>query len=705
MTIIAFAKGYKKSAVTMFPKKDADLAEPAMIYLRTPRDWRDLYGDNTAEALTQDYMRDAYSREFGATKKEKAWMIEYTRANLWKSYTDSDIKGNKRYESVCGHDYSDVIVSTAGMQRNPAREKCADILREMGNIQDLKDNWMAHALVKKTWSEIIKELAKAAIVALPAEYNEPKLFEAEILSGIDQAGKAGNAVDATKTGYRNGLSEVKPEKKATLTEAQSLYNRGDRAGAYKTVGGTIYRALSSAVTDENTRIRLGEVSGKIKAGAAVNPENTGATLTEIENSLAMAGDISTDRLLAGIGQSLGGFHLLMNRPQTAAATGGDDGNHKDKPGYKVAESTEADKSEKTPTTQQRNSTTTTITEDDQYQAMGISEIIRAAKAEKARDTKERLAASLAKKTPSNTIEIGEMLDLLDTNKDMEGDVALRGAVKGAMRKIKDPSFAPVFAKKVKRGGVESRRVAIQKVAEFKYKEAVPDLIDMVKGLDDESAIRKMPFDEAYLMLDAFNALGDIGDERAIPIVWKKLGKLNGRDPEVIGKFGQKVLPQLIDATKVSKDDDEKDAAYAAINSIKDKNAIPVLWKTVQTEKDSRLRGVCAGALMGTLTKNTTPTYNSFVEYLNQESRKDEEMEYYALLAAYRRKDVVFIVSVLKIPDDLNKISAIRFLTELKDLSSVPGLEAALKDPDKEIRYRAAAALKKITGKDYSGGIK
>ncbi len=338
VTVIAFGKGYLKTAATMFPENDDDSALPVLLYAGKPKDWYDLYGQNTAEALTEEYMRNGYSVDYGATKKEKAWMLAYTQSNLWKAYVESDIKGNKRYENICGHDYSDVIISSAGMQRNPAREKCAEVLREMGAIRQIEDKWLVYDLKNKTWSKTVKELVEAAIAALPAECHEPKLYETEILSGIEQADKAENAVDVGKAGYRNGISNMKPEKKATLADAQNIYNRGDRAGAYKAVGGTIYRAISSAVPGEDARIRLGAKSGQIKGGAAVNPVNTGATITEIENSLALAGSVSADGILAGIGRGLAGFHILMTRPQTAQLPGGDDGNHKDKPGIK--ESTE-----------------------------------------------------------------------------------------------------------------------------------------------------------------------------------------------------------------------------------------------------------------------------------------------------------------------------------------------------------------------------
>jgi len=341
-------------------------------------------------------------------------------------------------------------------------------------------------------------------------------------------------------------------------------------------------------------------------------------------------------------------------------------------------------------------------EDPQYRAMRLNEIIGVAKKENARDKITKIAQSLSKKTPMNSAEVSDALDFLDTLKDKEGDDLLKGAAKEAVRNVKDSGLAPVFAARIKQGGYESRQVAIQKVAEFKYKKAVPDLIDMSKGLTEESA-HGMKAQEAYLKLSAFNALGDIGDESAIPAVLEKLGKLNGRDSEVIGKFGLKVLPRLIEVTKTTKNEREKESAYSAISSMKDKEATPLLWETAKTTSNTYLKNVAIGALLKTTDENSRPTKKEVSEYLYAEADTRKTLRPQTMGIAKKNKDAEYLsrIATDKSPDNRgNRIYAIMCLGEIKATSAVPMLEGVLKESDKETRINAAAALKQITGKEY-----
>jgi HEAT repeat protein len=80
----------------------------------------------------------------------------------------------------------------------------------------------------------------------------------------------------------------------------------------------------------------------------------------------------------------------------------------------------------------------------------------------------------------------------------------------------------------------------------------------------------------------------------------------------------------------------------------------------------------------------------------------------ALGIAKENKDISYIMRVLKdtgADNKLNRWYAIKCLGEIKTQTAVTALEDTLKDSDKEIGLRAANALKRITGKDYSGEIK
>jgi len=337
-----------------------------------------------------------------------------------------------------------------------------------------------------------------------------------------------------------------------------------------------------------------------------------------------------------------------------------------------------------------------------YSSLPLNEVIALAKKENPREVKEHLAQSISKKTPANSAEVVGTLDFLDALKGKEGDDLLQGAAKESIRKINDAGLAPVFAARIKQGGYESRQLAIQKVAEFKYKKAIPDLIDMAKGLTEESA-RGMKPQEAYLKLEAFNALGEIGDESAIPAAFEKLGKLNGRDSAVIAKFGVKVLPRLIETAKISKNEREKESAYSAIGSMTDKDAIPALWETAKTTTDSYLKNVAIGALLKSTGETTHPTKKEVSEYLYAEADTRKSLRPQTMGIAKKNKDVDYLLRIAsdKSPDNRgNRIYAIISLGEIRATSAVSVLETALKESDKEVRINAAVALKQITGKEY-----
>jgi len=312
--------------------------------------------------------------------------------------------------------------------------------------------------------------------------------------------------------------------------------------------------------------------------------------------------------------------------------------------------------------------------------------------------KRKVAGYLAAKTPKTTAEVKELFDfIVETDSQNDGGNSLSRYAVEALSKTTDASLMGEVSKRVKKGSLNERRAAIIMAAKFKYKDAVPDLITIVNEDVDKNVKTKSEFNKGYLQLTAFAALGAIGDDRAIPVMLKKLGKMEHSEGPVIAKFGYKVLPQLIEVAKNSKDESEKEEAYNSIAGIKDAASVPMLWQSLQSEKDSKLRGACAGALIGVLNDSTKPDYKTFSAYLYKEGQADSEMEYYALVSAFRKKDVAFMTGSLNTANSSNKIRAIRFLGELKAQSAIPALEIALKDTNDEVKATAEEALKKITG--------
>lgn len=303
ITLNAFQRGYLKHAATVFPKGTIEELSPATVILSRPESWKQLALDSSYRTLRRDEYDAGYSKEFGATKEEKEWFLDYTTSNLDKAYAESNIKGDKIWEEDCGHDFSDIIVSTAGMQRNPEREKCNRLLRQMGVLRDWKEEWLSHSRTISGRTEPAVNAIKAALESLGPEYAEVKANEAYIIAGADVVENQ-QRKNQTNQNLRNGLNDG-----GTGTEeAQRLYNTGDKAGAYKALGGVLYTQLPEEV-------RQGTLTAQLIVKTA-----------------------------PGIVDAVSGFYLLMNKPLTAQLPNGDNGNHKDKPGYKVEAATEtADK--------------------------------------------------------------------------------------------------------------------------------------------------------------------------------------------------------------------------------------------------------------------------------------------------------------------------------------------------------------------------
>lgn len=299
ITLNAFQRGYLKHAATVFPKSAIEDLSPATVTLFRPESWKQLALDSSYVTLRRNEYDAGYSKEFGATKEEKEWFLEYTKSNLDKAYAESDIKGDKQWEEDCGHDYSDLLISTAGIYRNPASEKCNRLLHQMGVLREWKEEWLAHSRITGGRTEPHISAVKAVLDALGPEYAEVKANEGYIIAGVDEAENQ-QRKRQTNQNLRNGLNE----NKTGTEEAQRLYNAGDKAGAYKALGRTLYSQLPAEV-------RQGPLIAQLMVKTA-----------------------------PGITDAVSGFYLLMNKPLTAQLPNGDNGNHKDKPGYKVETTTE-----------------------------------------------------------------------------------------------------------------------------------------------------------------------------------------------------------------------------------------------------------------------------------------------------------------------------------------------------------------------------
>jgi HEAT repeat protein len=341
--------------------------------------------------------------------------------------------------------------------------------------------------------------------------------------------------------------------------------------------------------------------------------------------------------------------------------------------------------------------------DLRFSSMTVHEIVSSLRTGPDSKDKRKVAGYLAIKNPKSKDEVKELFNFIaETDKENDGANSLSRFAVDALVKVTDVSLIPEFSKRLKKGSLNERRAAILVAAKFKLKDAVPDLIDIAGEDVDNIAKSNSEFNKAYLQLTAYSALGIIGDGRAIPVMLKKLGKMEGHEIQVIAKFGNMVAPQLIEIAQNSKDKQEKDAARLSISEIADIASVPLLWQTLQRTINLNLREACINSLLLSATGATNPTKSEVLKYLYTEAPLNRRFMYSTLFIAKNNGDVEYLINALKNPQNDSGIrnEAIMLLGELKAQSSVSALEDALKDPSEEVRFNATAALEKITGKRY-----
>ena len=334
--------------------------------------------------------------------------------------------------------------------------------------------------------------------------------------------------------------------------------------------------------------------------------------------------------------------------------------------------------------------------------------------------------------PRNSDELDKLLNLTEGEKRDDVQKVILGAVEG----LKDPALAPTFYKHFKKGNLKVKIAAIQMFAAFKYRDAVPDLIKLVDAYDFDKGDKGK---NAEIALYSYLALGEIGDARAAPVVLKGIGKMNGNEDEVIAKFCNYLVPELLSIIRKSKNQDEVHIANNAVGKINDKNAVHEMWQ-IARDKNDKARSAALGMLSRNTDKTTTPTLNEYLtelwhiakdvkdksryqalellinktdatttpssievgNYLEQNADQDSYFQKKIFRIAMARANIDYLIKAIQNPNyDLDsRIDAIDFLGELKAQSTIPVLEEALHMGNEIGRARAAEALKKITGKEY-----
>jgi len=343
-------------------------------------------------------------------------------------------------------------------------------------------------------------------------------------------------------------------------------------------------------------------------------------------------------------------------------------------------------------------------------AMPLAKLLKEARKTSDKTEQAKFAAAIAARKPVNTKEAELLFDALDASAGPEERDSVRGAVAGTLGNVTDMALVPVFIKQIKHGDFLSCGIAIDMVVKLKAKEAVPALIDLVSGKElvhpavtavlSEKLAMRQAFTEG-LRMQAAEALGDLGDERAIPVLIKKLGKMEGEESKALAKFGIKVLPQLLEIQRDSKNEKAQDAAASAILYMQDKAVLPVMWDILTMKKEG-LRLLALRVLLSNCDATTTPSAKEVEAYLIALYKKDSHFLADTIFWAQENKRVDILIGIAQ--DTTLPVSrrtfAIEALGDIKDDSAVPVLEQLLSDGADDIRYFSRKVLKKLTGKSY-----
>jgi len=178
---------------------------------------------------------------------------------------------------------------------------------------------------------------------------------------------------------------------------------------------------------------------------------------------------------------------------------------------------------------------------------------------------------------------------------------------------------------------------------MRYTPAVPALIKLVADYNGK-ALRTFNNDSAALALYAVIALGEIGDERAIPVLVSKMELWGESDfSGALAKFGPKVLPQMLAMIRESplailmtkpKDawgqvntvEDLKASrvgkvAAGVINQMQDKTLLPQLW-VISLDLNDPASWAAYVMITRIADRTTTPTITEIGNTLVQRAEQD-----------------------------------------------------------------------------------
>lgn len=331
----------------------------------------------------------------------------------------------------------------------------------------------------------------------------------------------------------------------------------------------------------------------------------------------------------------------------------------------------------------------------------VSQLVSEISAAPTASEKVALLSRLSDCRPQSSKDAEELLSVSRT----ASDKSIKESVLKALSKV-----TPVDKEKVSVAYIKSlddkdwqiRGTVITALGKMKAAEAAPKLrsILMAKPRKDEIKMLEATSSDdkkySWMLFSspgmAARALGEIRDEEAIPLLVQKYGELGEAATESLASIGKAAVPDLMRLAQKEKGANENPATMA-LGQIRDRSAKEDLIQIFKTEKDYEVRFT---------------VMNSLVSFMQGDDVFDAIKAVYAkekdpllIMGIKTKSGVPFLIDVLKTESSYDaREAAIVMLERIGDQSAVPALEESLHDKSKNIRLRAADALKTLTGKNY-----
>jgi len=329
------------------------------------------------------------------------------------------------------------------------------------------------------------------------------------------------------------------------------------------------------------------------------------------------------------------------------------------------------------------------------QPYDLIQLINKLKQEQRQNPKEaiKLANDLPKcAPPANPREIQALMDLIGAS---QGDIQQKAI--DCMAKINDPKLGLLFIPYINHKNPMIQATAAGICGKLKVRGSVPLLMEIVRRAAPVEGFADTPAERAAVT--AVVALGEIGNDRSIPALTDRLGRMGGYETNALAKFGHRAVPQLFKLAAEGKDKEIRQGAAQTLTMINDPQAVPLFRDEIKN-KTSPVRKYAMIALL-----NSDPDKGlRELMTLWQDDRQDSMLEYQLMfhINNNRLKDqslCPFLIHVLEhSPDKNSRKGAATALGRIGGDESIAALKKALNDEDEQVKLYAGQSLEMLTGK-------